>query len=166
MNLRNLIGKKVIRTKPIMEKEIVTSRIPFIGEESKVVEVPDYTFCDCHETIIEVLDVVQDTPIVKVRVRQGGAGQKFDDGYVRAICAEYDDDNWKDITSVVNRVDAENAVIKKQVMDDIQSHMKRILGCDLPFGKKFGSEDDNKNFEDKSKMAMAKPPVSNPFKED
>lgn len=144
MNLRSLVGKKVIRTKPIMGKEIVTNRVPLFGEDTKVVEMPDYSFCDCHDTVIEVMDVIQDTPIVRVRVRQGGAAQSFSNGYVRAICAEYDDDNWKDVTAVVERVDAENAAIEKQITDEYKYRMTRILGCGFPFGEKQNMNDEKR----------------------
>lgn len=96
MNLRKLVGKKVIRTKPFMDKRIIVNNFHSFAKE-KVVEIPDYKFCDCDDVIIEVVEVVQDTPIIEV----------FKDGrsYFKSISGKYDDDNWKDVTEVYKRID-------------------------------------------------------------
>ena len=126
MNLRSLVGKKVIRMKPVVDKDVVTEK-GILTTQDKVVEIPDYTFCDCHTTLIEVLDVIQDTPIVKVRVRKGGAGQPFTDGYVRAITGQYDDNNWKDVSEVVDFVDKQNAAILNERMSDFGKAFDKVF---------------------------------------
>lgn len=113
MNLRQLVGKKVIRTKPYMDKNLIHVESLLVSND-RVVELPDYSFCDCHTTMIEVLEVVQDTPIVKIRGRKGNVNQEFDDGYIRSISGEYDDDNWKDITEVYPCMNKFESEIKKE----------------------------------------------------
>lgn len=132
MNLRQLVGKKVIRTKPVVDKEVVTEGGLLMPSVDKVVEIPDFSFCDCHDTMIEVLDIIQDTPIVKVRVRKGGAAQEFSTGYVRAITGQFDDNNWKDVTEVIDFVDKQNTAIKN---DFQQEFMNRMLGVFSGYGK-------------------------------
>lgn len=127
MYLKNLVGKKVIRMKPVVDKDVVTEK-GILTTQDKVVEIPDYTFCDCHTTLIEVLDVIQDIPIVKVRVRKGGAGQPFTDGYVRAITGQYDDNNWKDVSEVVDFVDKQNAAILNERMSDFGKAFNKVFG--------------------------------------
>lgn len=96
MNLRKLVGKKVIRTKPFMDKRIIINNSHSFAKE-EVVEIPDYKFCDCDDGIIEVVEVVQDTIIAKV--------SKDGCSYFYFISGKYDDDNWKDVTEVYKRID-------------------------------------------------------------
>lgn len=94
MNLRSLIGKKVIRTKPIEEKKVIKN---YAALSDEVVKIPNYNFCDMDETTIEVIEVVQDVPILKITSKSGGV-------YFKSITGRYDDDNWKDVTEVYKRI--------------------------------------------------------------
>lgn len=96
MYLKNLIGKKVIRTKPFMDKNIINDNFTFSSAE-RVVEIPDYSFCECNDVMIEVIEVVQDVPIVRIKTDKKE--------YVRAISGEYNDANWQDVTEVYKRLD-------------------------------------------------------------
>ena len=60
-------------------------------------EIPDYSFCECNDVVIEVIEVVQDVPIVRIKTDKKE--------YVRAISGEYNDENWKDVTEVYKRLD-------------------------------------------------------------
>lgn len=98
MNLRELVGKNVIRTRPFIDKNLVIN----INKSNEVIENFDYSFCDCYDVKIKVIDVVQDTPIVKITSRGNLS-------YIRPISGKYDDCNWKDVTEVYKRIDEINA---------------------------------------------------------
>ncbi len=115
MNLRDLVGKKVIRTAPYMDENIIHSESLLVSND-RVVEIPDYSFCDCHTTMIEVLEVVQDTPIVRIRNRKGNVNQEFEIGYIRAISGEYDDSCWKDVSEVYNHMQQHESKIKDEIL--------------------------------------------------
>lgn len=96
MNLRRLVGKKVIRTSPFMDKDIIKVSQNNIVYSDEVVMLPDYSFCECDEVEIKVLKVVNDVPIVRIKTEK--------QMYVRPISGEYDDDNWKDVSDVYDEV--------------------------------------------------------------
>lgn len=65
-----------------------------------------------------------------MRVRKGGAAQEFSTGYVRAITGQFDDNNWKDVTEVIDFVDKQNTAIKNDFQQELLSRMFGIRsGC-------------------------------------
>ena len=111
MNLRKLVGKKVIRTSPFMDKDIVevpkkNKNIVFYHDE--IVSLPDYSFCECDDVEIKVLKVVNDVPIVRIKTER--------QMYVRPISGQYDDDNWKDVSDVYDEVKKLYAAEEKSLL--------------------------------------------------
>ncbi len=119
MYLKNLVGKKVIRTKPYMDKNIINDNSSFYLRGEKVVEIPDYSFCECNDVVIEVIEVVQDVPIVRIKTDKKE--------YVRAISGEYNDENWKDVTEVYKRLDE---IKKEDEQIKIEELRKRVYGSE------------------------------------
>lgn len=91
MNLRELVGKQVMRTKPVL-----------LNNGYK-----DYSFTDL-DNRITVLSVVNDVPIIEIKWRS-----PIDKTTVESIGLRLDDDNWKDVSDAHEYVQKANEAIEK-----------------------------------------------------
>ena len=83
MNLRKLVGHKVIRTQPVVSGGVGYS--PFLGIRSS--ERKDYDFCNLSDCI-KVVGVVDDVVMIESVFNLGNPK-------VRGLDCRFDDDNWK-----------------------------------------------------------------------
>lgn len=91
MNLRELVGKQVVRTKPVI-----------LNNGCK-----DYSFTDL-DSRVTVLNVVNDVPIIEIKW-----GSLIDKTTVESISLRLDDDNWKDVSDAHEYVQKANEAIEK-----------------------------------------------------
>lgn len=92
MNLRELVGHKVIRTQPVVSGDVGYS--PFLGIRSS--ERKDYDFCNLSDCI-KVVGVVDDVVMVESVFNLGSPK-------VRGLDCRFDDDNWKAVDEAWNYV--------------------------------------------------------------
>lgn len=83
MNLRELVGHKVIRTQPVVSGDVGYS--PFLGIRSN--ERKDYDFCNLSDCI-KVVGIVNDVVMIESVFNLGNPK-------VRGLDCRFDDDNWK-----------------------------------------------------------------------
>lgn len=83
MNLRELVGHKVIRTQPVVSGDVGYS--PFLGIRSN--ERKDYDFCNLSDCI-KVVGIVNDVVMIESVFNLGNSK-------VRGLDCRFDDDNWK-----------------------------------------------------------------------
>lgn len=83
MNLRKLVGHKVIRTQPVVSGDVGYS--PFLGIRSN--ERKDYDFCNLSDCV-EVVGIVDDVVMIESVFNLGSPK-------VRGLDCRFDDDNWK-----------------------------------------------------------------------
>ena len=93
MNLRKLVGKKVVRSKPVICNN-----------------VEDYSYTDINYYNITVVDIVNNIPIIRLEDNTLGLE-------VRGISAIYDDDNWIDVTEAHDFINKANNILKKENKD-------------------------------------------------
>lgn len=91
MNLRELVGKQVMRTKPVI-----------LNNGYK-----DYSFTDLSSRIT-VLNVVNDVPIIEIEWES-----PINKTSVESISLRLDDDNWKDVSDAYEYVQKANEAIEK-----------------------------------------------------
>lgn len=99
MNLRELVGKKVVRTKPVLLNSVGFGMFG-VGASSPSY---DYSFCDLKDCVT-VVNVVNDVPMIE-------KDNIIDDGKtITGIPLKYDDDNWKDVTEAYEYMQNANKI--------------------------------------------------------
>ena len=83
MNLRELIGHKVIRTQPVASVDVGYSPFLWIGSSER----KDYDFCNLSDCV-KVLGIVNDVVMIE-------SVFNLENPKVRGLDCRFDDDNWK-----------------------------------------------------------------------
>lgn len=83
MNLRELVGHKVIRTQPVVIGGVGYS--PFFGVQNN--ETKDYDFCNLRDCV-KVVDVIDDVVMIECMFNIGSPK-------IMGLDNRFDDDNWK-----------------------------------------------------------------------
>lgn len=110
MNLRELVGKRVCRTSPIREiqwcNRYENNACGYLVSEwgwssgGYYASVPDYNYCEL-DNYITVIDVVDDIPIIKERVKKYSSHGTTEQEEIKSISIKYDDDNWKAVDDAI-----------------------------------------------------------------
>lgn len=94
-NLRELVGKRVIRTKPTYYKQVIRGGFSF---SERVEEMPDHSYCKL-ESYVTVLAVENDVVIIESRDYITGKP------VIESMDIRYDDNYWKSVDEALDLIE-------------------------------------------------------------